>query len=98
MGSTRSRAVRLRRNDATVRIGGTTDIPEVLRSLGADPATVLAEAGFDLKLFDDPETLVSFAARNRLMAHCAARPAALISDSWSVNRVDCTPWDSWVCW
>ena len=72
MGSTRSRAVRLRRNDATVRIGGTTDIPAVLRSLGADPATVLAEAGFDLKVFDDPDTLVSYAARNHLMAHCAA--------------------------
>ena len=31
----------------TVRIGGTMDIPEVLRSLGHDPAKVLAEAGFD---------------------------------------------------
>ncbi len=49
------------------------DIPEVLRSLGHDPAKVLAEAGFDSRLFDDPETLVSFAARNRLMAHCTAR-------------------------
>ena len=73
MGSTRSPAVSLRRNDATVRIGGTMDIPAVLRTLGHDPAKVLAEAGFDSKLFDDPETLVSFAARNRLMANCAAR-------------------------
>ena len=41
--------------------------------MGLDPSEVLAEAGFDLKLFDNPETLVPFAARNRLMAHCAAR-------------------------
>ena len=73
LDATRPRTVRLRRNDATVRIGGTADIPAVLSSLGADPAKVLAEAGFDLKLFDDPDTLVSFAARNHLMAHCAAR-------------------------
>ncbi len=73
LGSTRPRTVRLRRSDATVRIGGTMAIPAVLRSLGANPAEVLAEAGFDLKLFDDPDNLVSYAARNRLMAHCAAR-------------------------
>ncbi len=72
-GATRSRTVRLRANDSTVRIGGTSDIPAVLRRLGADPARVLAEAGFDLKLFDDPDTLVSYAARNHLMAHCATK-------------------------
>jgi AraC-like DNA-binding protein len=72
-GATRSRTVRLRAKDSTVRIGGTSDIPAVLRSLGADPAKVLADAGFDLKLFDDPDTLVSYAARNRLMAHCATK-------------------------
>ncbi len=72
-GSTRLRTVRLRRNDATVRIGGMADIPAVLRSLGADPARVLAEVGFDIKLFDDPDTLVSYAARNHLVAHCATR-------------------------
>ena len=73
LGTTRPRSVSIRRKDATVRIGGTQDIPEVLRSMGFDPAEVLAEAGFDLKLFDNPDTLVPFAARNRLMAHCAAR-------------------------
>ena len=72
-GSTRPRSVGLRRNDATVRIGGMADIPAVLRSLGADSTRVLAEAGFDIKLFDDPDTLVSYAARNHLVAHCAAR-------------------------
>jgi AraC-like DNA-binding protein len=48
-------------------------IPPVLTSLGADPAEVLAEAGFDPKLFDDPDNLISNAARGRLFAHCVAR-------------------------
>jgi AraC-like DNA-binding protein len=59
--------------EAGVRIGGSLAIPAILRSLGADPAEVLAEAGVDLALFDDPENLISFAARGRLMAHCVAR-------------------------
>ena len=48
-------------------------IPAVLRSLGADPAKVLAEVGFDLKLFDNPDNQVSYAARGHLIAHCVAR-------------------------
>ncbi len=56
-----------------VRIGATLALPEVLRSLGADPAQLLGEAGFDLALFDDPDNEVSFAARGRLLAHCVAR-------------------------
>ena len=48
-------------------------VPAVLRSLGADPVAVLAEAGFGLELFDDPDNLITYAARGRLMAHCAAR-------------------------
>jgi AraC-like DNA-binding protein len=34
---------------------------------------VLAEAGFDVTLFDDPDSLLSYAARNRLIAHCVTR-------------------------
>jgi AraC-like DNA-binding protein len=56
-----------------VRIGGSLAIPAVLRSLGANPAKVLAEAGFELKLFDDPDNLISYATRSHLIAHCAAR-------------------------
>lgn len=48
-------------------------LPSVLRDLGADSATLLAEAGFDPALFDDPDNLVSFAARGRLLSHCVAR-------------------------
>jgi AraC-like DNA-binding protein len=58
---------------ATVRIGVNVAVPAVLVSLGANPAEVLAEAGFDPKLFDDPDNLISFAARGRLFSHCLAR-------------------------
>ncbi len=65
--------VTLPRPESTVRIGGIMALPAVLRSLGADPAELLAEAGFAPTLFDDPGNLVPYAARNRLLAHCAAR-------------------------
>ena len=66
---------RRRAAEATLRIGATMALPAVLRNLGFDPATVLAEAGFDPRVFDDPENRVSYAARNRLLAYCAARTA-----------------------
>jgi len=56
-----------------VRIGGALGIPVILKSLGADPAEVLAEAGLDLAQFDDPNNLITFAARSRLLALGAAR-------------------------
>jgi len=59
--------------EGTVRIGGSLAIPAVLRSLGADPAEVLGEVGVDLKLFDDPDNLIGFAARSKLVSHCVAR-------------------------
>jgi AraC-like DNA-binding protein len=59
--------------EAMVRIGSVMAIPAVLESLGADPAEVLAEAGFDPAMFDDPDNLISFAARTRLVNLCAAR-------------------------
>ena len=48
-------------------------LPAVLRSLGADPAEMLADVGFDPELFDDPDNRISFAARSRLLARCVAR-------------------------
>jgi AraC-like DNA-binding protein len=56
-----------------VRIGGLAAVPTVLRELGADPAKILAELGLNLKLFDDPDNLIAFETRGRLIAHCAAR-------------------------
>jgi len=58
---------------ATARIGSVLAIPAVLRSLGADPAEVLAEQGLEPTLFDSPDNRISQAARSRLLAHCAAR-------------------------
>ena len=47
-------------------------LPAVLQSLGAEPARVVAEAGLDLALFDNPDNLISYAARGRLVNHCVA--------------------------
>ncbi len=73
IGGTGQRTARRRPAEATLRIGGTLALPAVLRSMGANPDELLAEAGFDSKLFDDPDNLVSYAARGRLLAHCVAR-------------------------
>jgi AraC-like DNA-binding protein len=56
-----------------VRIGTSLGVPIVLRRFGADPTQVLAEVGLDLKLFEDPDNQLSFAARGHLLAHCAER-------------------------
>jgi AraC-like DNA-binding protein len=53
-------------NDATLAVGAFAHIPEVLRDLGADPAEVCAAAGFDVRLFDDPASLVTFRAASHL--------------------------------
>jgi len=47
-------------------------LPAVLRELGVNPAKVLAEAGFDLKLFNCRDNRISYAARGRLLAQIAA--------------------------
>ncbi len=60
-------------SEGMVRIGPILALPSVLRNLGADPKEVLAEAGFDLALFDDPDNPISVAARGHLLAYCAAR-------------------------
>ncbi len=56
--------------EASARVGGVMEIPAVLRSLGADPANVFADARVDLALFDDPDNVLSLAARGRLMRQC----------------------------
>ena len=54
-------------------MAATVSIPEVLRSLGADPEEVLGEIGYDLTIFQDPENRISYAIRNRIIQHCATR-------------------------
>ena len=56
-----------------LRIGATMGVPAALRSLGLEPNEILLEGGFDPGLFDDPDNVISFSARGRLMAHCTAR-------------------------
>lgn len=58
---------------ATVRIGPICAVPDVLRSLGRDPDVVLREIGIDPRLFDDPDNLISYAARARILGQCAAK-------------------------
>lgn len=55
-----------------LRIATTIGVPKALCSLGLDPEKVLAEAGVDVGIFNDPDNLISFNARSRLLAHCAA--------------------------
>jgi len=63
--------------DATVRVSGLAALPEVLGTLGADPAAVLAEAGVDPTLFEDPENLIPLAQLGRLMRLCVARTGCM---------------------
>lgn len=63
--------------EATARVGGVQAIPAVLRSLGANPATVFADAGVDLALLDNPENQISFADRGRLVQHCVTATGCL---------------------
>ncbi len=58
---------------ATVRIGPICAVPDVLRSLGRDPDEVLREIGIEPRLFDDPDNLISYAARARILGQCAAK-------------------------
>lgn len=73
MGTRKQRSIQRRQAEATLRIGATRALPAVLRSLGKDPAAILAEVGIEPALFDNPGNRISYAARNRLVAHCVAR-------------------------
>jgi AraC-like DNA-binding protein len=68
----RHRTARSSRSDGPVRVGILVGLPAVLRSLGADPADLVTEAGFDPDVFDDPNNVISCAARGRLFSQCVA--------------------------
>jgi AraC-like DNA-binding protein len=65
--------VRRKVADATVRVGVLIAAPELLRSLGVGPADALAEAGLPGDLLDDPDNLMPYRARGRLLSVCAAQ-------------------------
>jgi AraC-like DNA-binding protein len=69
----RPQGLRGRPGEAMVRVGVVAAVPAVLRELGADPAVVVAEAGLDPRLLDDPDHLIPYAARGRLLGRCVAR-------------------------
>jgi AraC-like DNA-binding protein len=58
---------------STVRIASVSAIPKVLRELGVDPQPLLEQAGMDLAFFDDPDRIISFAARSGLVQVCVER-------------------------
>ena len=58
---------------AMLRIGGTIGLTTVLARFGVTPADVLRECGLDPGLLDDPENLISYNDRTRLVRHCVAR-------------------------
>lgn len=60
-------------SEATLRVGGALAITAVLRDFGVDPREVLIEAGIAPKLFDDPDNLITYRARGRLMTRSVVR-------------------------
>lgn len=67
------RKTRRPRPEATLRVGGALPIAALLRDLGVDPDGVLREAGIAPALFADPDNLITYRSRGRLMACCVAR-------------------------
>ena len=68
-----NRAIKIKPQSATLRVGGASGILAVLKTLGEDPIEVLIEAGINPGLFDDPNNLITFAARDRLYKLGVAR-------------------------
>jgi len=58
---------------ATLRIAAISQVPDVLRELGADPAEVCAAAGFDFALFNDPNNLITYHAASHLYRVCTEK-------------------------
>jgi AraC-like DNA-binding protein len=54
------------------RIGALVELPQVLRELGEDPATVIASAGIDAELLRNSENSISFVELGRLFEACVA--------------------------
>lgn len=68
-----AKKVKPKASEATVRVGGAMAITAVLRDFGIDPVEVLREAGIQPSLFDDPDNLITYRARGRLMSRGVAR-------------------------
>jgi AraC-like DNA-binding protein len=49
------------------RVGALVELPQVLRNLGADPSTVIAETGIDPDILRNPENALSFVQLGKLL-------------------------------
>ncbi len=54
------------------RIGALVELPQVLREMGEDPATVITSAGINPDLLRNPENSLSFVELGRLLDACVA--------------------------
>ncbi|MGB5831333.1 MAG: AraC family transcriptional regulator ligand-binding domain-containing protein [Thiohalocapsa sp.] len=59
--------------EGSLRIAPLLPVPQLLSRLRFDPEPILAEAGLDMRQFDDPETSIPFATAGRLLALCVER-------------------------
>lgn len=57
------------------RVGALAELPGVIRDLGADPSTIVAEAGVELKQLADPDSRIPFASACLLAKVAAERTA-----------------------
>jgi len=67
-----NRKTRRQTPPATLRIGGIAAVPAALADFGIDARETLAAAGIDPDLLDDPNNMITYAARNRLFKICVA--------------------------
>ncbi|MBR0692037.1 AraC family transcriptional regulator [Bradyrhizobium lablabi] len=58
--------------DGRQRVGVLVELPQVLREMGEDPATVIAGAGIDPDLLRNPENSLTFVELGRLIQACVA--------------------------
>jgi AraC-like DNA-binding protein len=60
-------------NEGHLRVGPLIEVPPILRELDIDPVEIINRVGLDITLFEDSESMISFAAMGRLLKECAAR-------------------------
>ena len=74
------------------RVGALTEVPALLRSLGVEPAPVLARAGLSLQALDRPENRIDFAVLGRLLkcgAEATGHPqfGLMVGRSWRLSSM-----------
>ncbi len=62
--------LRLRASEGRQRVGVLSEVPRILRRLGADPEGVFQESGLELQVLDNPDNDISYVAMGRLLQAC----------------------------